>query len=109
MTDRHAPRRTWGQLAAAAGPFLAMVIVVAIFWGADSLRDRGGAFTTLKNFQTVCVHASPVAVAALGMLLIIIAGGIDLSVGAAIALAATVLAWCLEAGYPPWRGGSTVC
>lgn len=100
-SDDKTPRRTWGQLVSAAGPFVALLVVVAIFWGADSLRTRGGAFTTLKNFQTVCVHASPVAVAALGMLLIIIAGGIDLSVGAAIALAATVLAWCLDAGYPP--------
>lgn len=41
------------------------------------------------------------AVAALGMTVIIIAGGIDLSAGTALALSATVLAWCLREGAAP--------
>lgn len=50
------------------------------------------------------MQASTVAVAALGMTVIIIAGGIDLSAGTALALSATVLAYCLRAGYSPAVG-----
>jgi len=46
--------------------------------------------------RTVAAQTATVAVAALGMTVIIIAGGIDLSVGMAIALCATVLAWSLK-------------
>jgi ribose/xylose/arabinose/galactoside ABC-type transport system permease subunit len=85
----------------ALGPFLALLTVVALFWIGDSFRVRGGSFTSLANFQTVCVHASTVGVAALGMMLIIIAGGIDLSAGAGIALTATVMAWFIREDYGP--------
>jgi ribose/xylose/arabinose/galactoside ABC-type transport system permease subunit len=43
--------------------------------------------------RTVSKQTCVVAVAALGMTVIVISGGIDLSVGSAIALSATVLAW----------------
>jgi ribose transport system permease protein len=50
------------------------------------------------------MNASAVGIAALGMTIIIIAGGIDLSAGTAIALSATVAAWCFRAGEPPVVG-----
>jgi ribose/xylose/arabinose/galactoside ABC-type transport system permease subunit len=83
------------------GPFLALVIVVGLFTVADNLQADGGRFATLRNAQNVLVQSATVAVAALGMTMIIISGGIDLSAGTAMALSATVLAWFLREQYPP--------
>jgi ribose transport system permease protein len=84
------------------GPLLALVFVIGVFMIADSLRTNGGSFSTWRNAQVILVQTSTVAVAALGMTLIIISGGIDLSAGTALALAATVLACALREGVAPW-------
>jgi ribose/xylose/arabinose/galactoside ABC-type transport system permease subunit len=52
-------------------------------------------------------QTSVVAVASLGMTIIIIAGGIDLSAGTALTLCATVLAYCLKNDYGP--GAAVAC
>ncbi len=83
------------------GPFLALVVVVGIFWIADSMQADGGRFATLRNAQNILVQSATVGVAALGMTLIIISGGIDLSAGTAMALSATSLAWFLREQYSP--------
>jgi len=89
-------RRRSGLLGSALGPFLALGAVVLFFAVADHYQAGGGSFLTARNFRTISVQTSTVAVAALGMTLVIIAGGIDLSAGTAMALSATVLAWCLK-------------
>lgn len=81
------------------GPFVALLLVVAIFAIADSFQSDGGKFFTLRNAQNIFVQSATVAVAALGMTMIIIAAGIDLSAGTTMALCATVLAWCLRQDY----------
>jgi ribose/xylose/arabinose/galactoside ABC-type transport system permease subunit len=83
------------------GPFVALVLVVGIFTVADNLQADGGRFATLRNAQNVLVQSATVAVAALGMTMIIISGGIDLSAGTAMALSATVLAWFLREQFSP--------
>lgn len=83
------------------GPFVALALVVGIFTVADNLQADGGRFATLRNAQNVLVQSATVAVAALGMTMIIISGGIDLSAGTAMALSGTVLAWVLREGYSP--------
>ena len=104
------------------GPVLALMAVVGFFIAAEAMQlagqwrqapdDRYASFTdfyshqatfwTSQNARNILVQAAPVAAAALGMTLVIIAAGIDLSAGTAVALAAVVLAWCYDAGYPPW-------
>ena len=83
------------------GPFLALVFVVGVFTIADNLQTDGGRFATLQNAQNVLVQSATVAVAALGMTMIIISAGIDLSAGTTMALCATVLAWFLRESYSP--------
>ena len=90
------PRRHWSLLGSVVGPFLALIAVVGLFGAADSMQGEGGTFLTVRNLQALSVQTAPVAVAALGMTVIIIAGGIDLSAGTAMALCATVLAWSLK-------------
>ena len=91
----------WNLLRGALGPFLALGLVVLFFAVADGARETGGSFLTLRNFSTIAVQTATVAVAALGMTVVIISGGIDLSAGTAVALCATVLAWCLKQGWNP--------
>jgi ribose transport system permease protein len=56
-------------------------------------------FLTIGNFRTQLIQASPVIVVALGMALVIGTEGVDLSVGAVMALAAAVVP--LYLGYGP--------
>jgi ribose transport system permease protein len=57
-------------------------------------------FANLNNVRLQLVQVTPVVIVALGMALVIGAAGIDLSVGAVMALAAATLAASLEQG--PW-------
>ncbi|MGW5126738.1 ABC transporter permease [Streptomyces sp. NPDC004069] len=56
------------------------------------------SFGTLDNAQNVAVQASFIAVVALGMTLVIITGGIDLSVGSVFALGGVLAAWASQYG-----------
>lgn len=87
-------------LGSALGPFLALGIVIGFFAATDQWRENGGTFLSQRNFRTISVQTATVAVAALGMTIVIIAGGIDLSSGTTVALSATVLAWGLKHNWP---------
>src|SRR5262249_7383551 len=98
-TARDGPFRL-NLLGSALGPFVALAVVVAFFAVADSLQERGGNFLSARNLRTISVQTATVSVAALGMTVVIISGGIDLSAGNALALAATALAWILRNDLP---------
>ncbi|MEQ1826198.1 MAG: ABC transporter permease [Pirellula sp.] len=87
------------RLIQSLGPLLALVVVVAGFGIADQIFGQG-RFCEMRNVRVILVLTAPVAVAALGMTLVIIAGGIDLSAGTAAMLCTTVLAWSLNQGLP---------
>jgi len=60
-------------------------------------------FLTGQNLLNIGIQVSTVAVLAFGMTFVIVAGGIDLSVGAVAALAAMVSSWLfVSAGLPGW-------
>ncbi len=59
------------------------------------------SFATLRNLETLTRQTSIVAVAALAMTFVIVAGGIDLSVGSVAALGAVVCAYTLRLGWNP--------
>lgn len=100
LSPAAAPWRPWKLLNTTLGPLLALALVVGFFALADSLQADGGTFSTQRNFTAIATQTATVAVAALGMTVIIIAGGIDLSAGTAIALCAVVLAWSLKTDLP---------
>ena len=59
-------------------------------------------FLGRRNLETIARQTTIVGVAALGMTLVIISGGIDLSVGSVVALGTVVIAWLLQvAGVGP--------
>jgi ribose/xylose/arabinose/galactoside ABC-type transport system permease subunit len=82
------------------GPLGGLVGIFALFTVLLALA-RGLSFADPANLETLLRQTTIVATAALGMTAVIIAGGIDLSVGAVIALVTVVIAAALRAGAPP--------
>jgi len=77
-----------------ARPLAAVGAVIAFFTLVDIYLHGGDAtFWSKQNLQSISVQNAFVAICALGMLLVIIAGGIDLSAGVALSLCSTILAW----------------
>lgn len=74
------------------GRFVALFVVFMFF--ATIVED--GRFYTSRNLENILRQSAVYATAALGMTLVIIAGGIDLSMGSIIALAVVVVAWVLN-------------
>src|ERR1041385_3935881 len=66
-----------------AGPFLGLLLVLGLF--ALSSEVRPYLFTG-GNFKIILTQTVIVATGALGMTMIIVSGGIDLSVGSVVAL-----------------------
>lgn len=74
------------------GRFVALVFVFAFF----AIMVDGGKFYTPRNLENIARQSAVYATAALGMTMVIIAGGIDLSVGSIIALTVVMVAWVLN-------------
>jgi ribose transport system permease protein len=93
------------HLIARLGPLFALVLVIGLFAVADHWKNGDDSqFFTAGNARTVSAPVATVFVAALGMTVVIIAGGIDLSAGTAQSLAATMLAWGLmHPGFASWN------
>lgn len=82
------------------GPFIGLFLVLVIFASIPEIQDR---FLSLANLKSVAAQSVIVALGALGMTLIIISGGIDLSAASNIALASVTTAYAINAGAPlPW-------
>ncbi len=95
--DGRSARGVWRAVLVRLGPLLGLACVVALF---GFLRPA--TFLTAGNFQIMLLQTAVVATAALGMTLVIISGGIDLSIGSNIALCTVVVALLLGKGAPPW-------
>jgi erythritol transport system permease protein len=74
------------------GRFLALAAVFGLF----SVLVEGGSFYTLANLENILRYSAVYGTAALGMTMVIIAAGIDLSIGSIIALTVVVLATVLS-------------
>lgn len=86
------------QVLAKAGPFLGLLVVIALFSIPSETREF---FLTYHNFKTIFTQTVIVAIGALGMTLIIVSGGIDLSVGSSIAFTSVVGAMLIQRGWGP--------
>src|SRR5213078_4648298 len=73
-------------------------LVVLVF---ALLTDAPARYLSPFNLRIVLSQTVIVALGAIGMTVIMISGGIDLSVGAAIALTGVVAALGIAAGWPP--------
>src|SRR5690606_37087381 len=83
--------KTWrhrilsGSVGRNLGLVLALVVIIIV--GAVTAGD---SFTSINNVLTILRQASILGVISVGMTLVIIAGGIDLSVGSVMGLATVV-------------------
>jgi ribose transport system permease protein len=132
QTNRFSIGSLWTML----GPFLGLVLVVGLFATLLAVQDvkafqkdkeiatfsgalkqglsekdevfRGfNSFVSGGNFKLILTQTVIVAIGALGMTLIIVSGGIDLSVGSTVALTSVVGARLL-AGEQPWATAGVV-
>jgi ribose transport system permease protein len=81
----------------AFGPFAGLVLVVVVF---AIISGDPGRYLSPSNLRIVLTQTVIVALGAIGMTVIIISGGIDLSVGSSVALSGVVAASALR-GHGP--------
>src|SRR5438132_7425265 len=86
-----------GRLLSLLGPFLGLLLVIGLFSLSPTVRPY---FLTGANFKIILTQTVIVAIGALGMTLIIVSGGIDLSVGSLVALTSVVGATSLVRSQP---------
>jgi ribose transport system permease protein len=76
------------------GTLIGLLLLCAALWIATPY------FATLDNLRNVAEQSTVIGTLAVGMTFVILAGGIDLSVGSVVALAGIVLAMLLRSGVP---------
>lgn len=74
-------------------------VFIAVIVASLALSFATDAFATAKNLYNITRNVTFVAIVALGMTMVIITGGIDLSVGSVLCLCSMVLAVVMHAGY----------
>ncbi|PFG63999.1 ribose transport system permease protein [Thioclava sp. ES.031] len=85
----------------AANPIWGFIVLIFVFFS-----FANPYFFALQNFQNILVQTSTIGLIALGMTLVMINGNIDLSVGAVVALAASlcvdIQGWPMFADWGNW-------
>lgn len=79
-------------------------VFIAAVLACLALTALTDTFATPQNLFNVTRNFAFVGIMALGMTVVIISGGIDLSVGSVLCLSAMVLAITMNAGHPLWLG-----
>ncbi len=97
------------------GRLVALVLVFAFFTAAVGIRNAAKGddfwrFCSARNIETMLRQSCVYGTAAMGMTMVIISAGIDLSAGSVIALSVVVTAWILRLSYgaPDPDGDGTV-
>jgi ribose/xylose/arabinose/galactoside ABC-type transport system permease subunit len=88
------PRR-WLQVLA---PFAGLALVILFF---AIVTGSPASYLSAANLRVVAAQTVIVALGAIGMTVIMVSGGIDLSVGSVVALTSVLTAVALSAGYSP--------
>jgi ribose transport system permease protein len=83
------------------GPFLILLFVLGLF-AAIMPAEARSTFFSIYNFKLILSQTVIVAIGALGMTMIIVSGGIDLSVGSAIALTSVLAAYLMQSRHSIW-------
>ena len=84
------------RVLAAFGPAIGLIFALMLF---ASLRFE--TFVTVDNFGIMLQQTAVIGAAAIGMTIIIVSGGIDLSVGSTVALVTVVIALLLKQQVSP--------
>jgi ribose transport system permease protein len=95
-TELKASYHTRGKWVSRSGPVLGLFLVCLIFG-----LLVGPQFFRTGNLELIARQTAIVAVASLGMTVVIASAGIDLSVGSVVSLSTVVIALLLRSGVPP--------
>jgi erythritol transport system ATP-binding protein len=76
--------------------FIALIVIIVVF---STLSSN---YFTVSNLLTMSAHVAVYAILAIGMLMVILNGGIDLSVGSTLGLAGVVAGWMMQGVYIGW-------
>ena len=79
-------------------PFAGLALVILVF---AILTGAPAQYLSMPNLRIVLAQTVIVAIGAVGMTMIIVSGGIDLSVGSTIALTGVATALALHRSWPP--------
>jgi ribose transport system permease protein len=90
-----------GSILNVFGPFIILFFVAGLF-AVVMPADVRGTFFGLYNCKLILSQTVIVAIGALGMTIIIVSGGIDLSVGSIIAFTSVLAAWLVSHGHSPF-------
>ena len=96
--SRVAPARRWKSVVESYGQEIVILgVIVALFIGVGLYNPR---FLSINNLTSIFVGNAFIAIAAIGMTLVIISGNIDVSVGSLIGVLGTISGTMAVNGYP---------
>jgi ribose transport system permease protein len=104
MNEESLYQRTWSARIAVKkwlsylGPLLGLLFVISVFAIISGAPEK---YLSPFNIRVILSQTVIVAIGAIGMTMIIISGGIDLSVGSTIALSGVITALFVNAGLDP--------
>lgn len=81
--------------------FFGLIIVLLLAIAASPIRNDANIFLSQRNLSNVTRDVAETGVLAVGQIMVIIIGGIDLSVGSIVALGATGVAFLLMRDFVP--------
>jgi erythritol transport system permease protein len=98
--DGRAGRRSFdfGKLLLEGRAFLALVVIIIVF----SILSKN--YFSTENFLTMSSHVAVYAILAIGMLLVILNGGIDLTVGSTLGLSGVIAGFLMKGVALSWFG-----
>lgn len=76
--------------------------LIALFAIGLFLALKNDAFFTPRNLNNVALQVTIIGIVAVGMTMVILIAGIDLSVGSVVGLAAIGVAWLMQHGFDVW-------
>ncbi len=100
-----APGGSWRRTTSLARPFIGLALVVALGIVLSPRTAHGSLiFLSPGNLTDILMQQGEIGIIALAMTLVIIAGGIDLSVGSVLAFGASLAGLLLVRWTPAWSG-----
>ncbi len=105
MTANATSASWWKLSLTTLGPFFALILLwlgfaLAVYVNAGP-DDNPWSFMAWRNQSLILVQSSIISIGACGIVMVIVAGGIDLSIGSVIALSSVIGAMVLRAGGDP--------
>jgi ribose transport system permease protein len=78
------------------GPLAALIVLVIVTTAIEHSTRDNPVFLSVENWLNILKHNAFVGIVAIGMTIVIIAGGIDLSVGSLVAMAGGLGMWLMN-------------